>query len=146
MTLNKATHYALYAALEMAGADGPVTVGQVAERYRIPESALAKVFQQLVRAGIAVGLRGTGGGYRLSRPASKITMLDVISVFEPTPSVALGDPAHRTTESAAEPLQRLFDEIEEFVRCTFASVSLETLVRRGHRLSREPLRRTAGGG
>lgn len=140
MTLNKATHYALYAAVEMARAgESPVTVAQVASRYGIPESALAKVFQQLVRSGVAVGLRGTKGGYRLSRPPSRITMLDVISVFEPPPSLALGDPAARTADaSAAAPLQRLFDELDELVRCTFASVSLATLVRRGDRASRSP--------
>lgn len=132
MTLNKATHYALYAAVEMARAgDIPVTVAQVAARYGIPESALAKVFQQLVRSGVALGLRGTRGGYRLSKPSSRVTMLDVISVFEPPPSLSLGDPAQPTGESAAAPLRRLFDELDELVRCTFASVSLETLVRRG---------------
>lgn len=146
MTLNKATHYALYAAVEMARAgESPVSVAQVAAKYGIPESALAKVFQQLVRSGVALGLRGTKGGYRLAKPASRVTMLDVISVFEPPPSLALGDPAQRTTETAAAPLRRLFDELDELVRCTFASVSLETLVRRGERLTREPTRRVAEG-
>jgi Rrf2 family protein len=144
VTLNKATHYALYAAVEMARAgENPVTVAQVAARYGIPESALAKVFQQLVRSGVAVGLRGTGGGYRLSRPASRITAHDVISVFEPPPSLALGDPAQRSVESAAAALHRLFDELDELVRCTFASVTLETLARRSTRLSDEPRRRAA---
>lgn len=147
MTLNKATHYALYAALEMARAgDNPVTVAQVASRYGIPDSALAKVFQQLVRSGVAVSLRGTKGGYRLSRPASKTTLLDVISVFEPPPSLALGDPAQRTIEAAAAaPLRQLFDELDELVRCTFASVSLATLARRAERATRLPTKRTAQG-
>jgi Rrf2 family protein len=132
MTLNKATHYALYAALEMARAgDDPVTVAQVAARYRIPESALAKVFQQLVRSGVASGTRGTGGGYRLARPASRVTLLDVISVFEPPPSLALGDPARSRDDAAAAPLRSLFDELSELVSSTFASVTLATLVRRG---------------
>ena len=65
MTLNKSTYYALYASLEMARAGGgaQVTVTQVAQRYEIPVAVLAKVFQQLVRKGIAVGTRGTRGGH-----------------------------------------------------------------------------------
>jgi Rrf2 family transcriptional regulator, iron-sulfur cluster assembly transcription factor len=147
MTLNKATHYALYAALEMARAgEHLVTVAEVASRYGIPESALAKVFQQLVRSGVAVGVRGTRGGYRLSRPTSRVTLLDVISVFEPPPSLALGDPSPRTSESAAAPLRRVFDELDELVRCTFASITLGTLVRRGEPKARHPEREAVGRG
>jgi Rrf2 family protein len=147
MTLNKATHYALYAALEMARAgDSPVTVAQVAQRYGIPETALAKAFQQLVRAGVAVGTRGIGGGYRLSKPSSRITMADVITVFEPPPSLALGDPAPRATDVTATPLKRVFDELDELVRCTFASISLETLVRRTEHEPRPARRRAVQSG
>ena len=69
MRLNKSTRYALYAAMEMArvGPDVPVTAGEVARRYAIPPTVLAKVFQQLVRGKLAVGERGSCGGYRLAR-------------------------------------------------------------------------------
>lgn len=134
MTLSKSSRYALYAALEMARAgDAPVTVSEVAGPNGIPPTALAKVFQQLVRAGIAVGTRGIGGGYRLARPRSDITVLDIVSVFDPprTPGVdllharAAGEPA--TPRAAA--LQGLFDEVDEGIRATLASVTLDTLVR-----------------
>jgi Rrf2 family protein len=134
MTLSKFSRYALYAALEMARAgDEPVTVGAVAGPHNIPATALAKVFQQLVRAGLAAGTRGIGGGYRLARPRSEITVLDVVSVFEPlrVPGDDLlhaprdgGPPAPHTTM-----LQRLFDEVDEGTRATLASVTLDTLVK-----------------
>ncbi len=134
MTLSKFARYALYAAVEMARAgDEPVTVAQVAEPHGIPPTALAKVFQQLVRAGLAVGTRGIGGGYRLARPRSEITVLDVVSVFDPlrTPG---DDLLHdRANASTAKPnavaLRRLFDEVDEGIRATLASVTLDTLVR-----------------
>ena len=134
MTLSKFSRYALYAAVEMARAgDRPVTVAEVAEPHGIPAAALAKVFQQLVRAGLAVGTRGIGGGYRLARPRAEITVLDVVSVFDPlrTPG---DDLLHaRTNASPATPdaaaLQRLFDEVDEGIRATLASVTLDTLVR-----------------
>ena len=134
MTLSKFSRYALYAAVEMARAgDGLVTVTQVAESHGIPPGALAKVFQLLVRAGIALGTRGIGGGYRLARSRTGITVLDVVSVFDPlrTPG---DDLLHdRANASAATPntaaLQRLFDEVDEGIRATLASVTLDTLVR-----------------
>jgi Rrf2 family iron-sulfur cluster assembly transcriptional regulator len=127
VNLGKSARYALHAAVEMAAAgDRPVTVAEVAARYRIPPNALAKVFQQLVRAGVAAGTRGVGGGYRLSRGPADVSVLDVVSLFEAParPDGSAGDPADRMAG-----LLRLFAEVDEMVRCTYASVSLETLVR-----------------
>lgn len=135
MTIGKSARYALHALLEMAlaGAE-PVTVAGVADRFGLPRTALAKVFQQLVRAGLAVGTRGVGGGYRLARPASQVSVLDVTAAFERphTPGLCL---VTERPESGCERLptcglRQLFDEADELVRCTFASVSLATLARR----------------
>jgi Rrf2 family protein len=132
MNFNKSTRYALYAALEMAqaGTFGHVTVGQVARRYGIPGTALAKVFQRLVRSGLASGTRGVGGGYRLARDPSKITVLDVVSVFEaprPAGHCLAQDRGAPCEEFGACRLRKLFDEVDDSVRNTFASVTLETL-------------------
>ena len=135
MSLSKSTRYALYAAAEMALAgDAPTTVGAVAERYGIPEGALAKAFQQLVRAGLATGTRGIGGGYRLARPASKITVQDVIRVFEPRREIngcLLHDrPGRPCPKAESCRVKWLFIEVDELVRSTYESVTLKTLVRR----------------
>lgn len=133
MKYSKSTRYALYAAMEMGMGKGPVTVGNLAKHYRIPEGALAKVMQDLVRAGIARGVRGVGGGYLLARPPREITVLDVIAVFDPPRRSG-----HCLLADSAEPdcadlpdcrLRRLFDEVDDMARNTFASVNLETLVR-----------------
>lgn len=145
MTIRKSTRYALYAVYQMAlaGAGVQVTVARVAERYAIPVAVLAKVFQQLVRAGLAIGTRGTRGGYSLSREPSRITVLEVIEAFES---------AHRADRCLladdAEPvcddhglcrLRQLFDEVNQQARFTYASVTLETLV--GNRAPQDlPLR------
>ncbi len=133
MIHNKSTRYALYAAVEMASAppDSYVTAAAVAERYRIPSTVLAKVFQQLVRAGIAAGTRGSGGGYQLTRHPSAITMLDVIDVFEPTRVTercilqVLGERSCPDADTCR--IRRVLDEVQEQVRSTYASITLETL-------------------
>jgi Rrf2 family protein len=135
MAITRSTRYALYATAEMAMAgDRPVTVTEVAGRYGIPGGALAKVFQQLVRAGVAVGTRGVGGGYRLARPASRITVLDVMKVFErpraPGACVLHDRPGEQCPQTSVCNLHWLFEEVDELVRCTYESVTLETLVRR----------------
>jgi len=138
MKLHRGTHYALAAALEMTAAeDEPVSVSRVAERNGIPESALAKVVQRLVRAGIAEGTRGVGGGYRLTKPPSRICLLDVIRVFEPAESQA---PREIRGGWAGGRLSPLFAEVDELVRSTFESITLETLAR-GPRLRARPPQR-----
>ena len=119
MTLKKSTYYALCAALELARASGAgqVTAARVARRHGIPEAVLAKVFQQLVHKGLAVGTRGTGGGYSLARRPSEVTVLDVIDVFEAAPDA----------ERLQGPLRELFDAVDERARGTFASVTLDRL-------------------
>jgi Rrf2 family iron-sulfur cluster assembly transcriptional regulator len=135
MIVSKSARYALHAALEMAlSGEEPVTVVSVSRRYGIPQTALAKVFQQLVRAGLATGTRGIGGGYRLARRATHVSVLDVIHVFEP-PHAAKGCMLSPLGKESCPPgkgcgLGSLFDEADELLRCTFASVSLATLARR----------------
>jgi Rrf2 family protein len=134
MTFKKSTRYALYAAMEMArsGGEDQVTVTRVAQRYSISTAVLAKIFQQLVRAGIAESTRGVRGGYRLARKASELTVLEVIEAFELARSARqclLAEEGEKIcNDYTLCRLRKLFDEVEETARCTYASVTLETLV------------------
>lgn len=137
LKLRKSTRYALYATLEMAaaGRDRQVSVAQVAEQYAIPGAALAKVFQRLVRSGLAVGTRGAGGGYLLTRPPSRITVLEVVTAFEPERAPGhclIAEHSAECADPAACRLGRLFDEVDEAARCTLASITLATLVAAPH--------------
>ena len=129
MRFSKTSHYGLCAALEMARLDddGTVTVAEVAARYDFPEGVLAKVFQQLARAGIAIGTRGVGGGYRLAHVPSELSALDVIDALG---SVSANIEDSDDQPSPASSLDRLLQEIDDLVRVTLASTSLETLARR----------------
>lgn len=54
----------------------------VAGWYGLPEAMLAKNLKSLVRAGLLVANTGPAGGFRLSRPADEITVLDVVEAVE----------------------------------------------------------------
>jgi len=53
----------------------------IARRFSLPESALAKSFQSLVRAGVLNSRRGPNGGYRLDRPPKEVTLAEVIEAL-----------------------------------------------------------------
>lgn len=131
--LNKSTQYALQSMLDLARAAGePRTACEIAARYDVPETVLAKVLQQLVHSGIVRASRGVGGGYRLARPASEISVQDVIDLFEPPPPREPSPwdiPRAAVHDEPPDRLRELFDEVDETVRATFRSVTFDTLVR-----------------
>src|SRR3954464_14017960 len=51
---------------------------KLAEYRGVPEAYLAKHLQALSRAGVVESVPGARGGYRLSRPADDVTVLDVL--------------------------------------------------------------------
>ncbi len=82
--LSQTTEYALRAMSCLAYLpDGLVSTAQLAEVTHVPMNYLAKVLQSLAKADLITGRRGVGGGYRLARPASEISMLDVINAISP---------------------------------------------------------------
>lgn len=54
----------------------------IGQAQDIPESFLAKILQSLVRGGLAVSQRGAHGGFALARPATEITLRDVIEAVD----------------------------------------------------------------
>ena len=125
MTFGISVRHALYAVLDLARADedDPMSVASIAQRHQIPETALAKVFQRLVRSGLVVGMRGPRGGYRLARPAAEITVLDVMNVFEPAPPDAREHEGHNGDDR----LQEFFGVVDGQVRKVCASVTIDRL-------------------
>jgi len=57
-------------------------VSEVAEAQSVPESYLAKIFQDLSRSGLVVSHRGAKGGFVLAREPNKITLRQVIEAVE----------------------------------------------------------------
>jgi len=51
-------------------------------RLTLSSGYIAKIFQEVSRAGFAVAIPGPRGGYQLARPASKIRLIDVVEVLE----------------------------------------------------------------
>ena len=82
--LTKRADYAIRAVLALARArDGELmSVRRVAEEQQIPVRFLPQVMTDLVRAGLADGVEGRAGGYRIARPAASISLLDIIEAIE----------------------------------------------------------------
>lgn len=84
MRMSSKGRYAVVAILDVAENAGsrPVSLADVAVRQRISLSYLEQLFAMLRRAGLVAASRGPGGGYRLQRPASEITVGQVFQAVE----------------------------------------------------------------
>jgi Rrf2 family protein len=84
MKLTCASSYALHAVAYMAQqkSDRPVASHKIAQERGIPERFLLKVLKPLVTARVLTSIKGPNGGYRLARPASDITMLEIVEAVD----------------------------------------------------------------
>lgn len=54
----------------------------LAEETGVPLPTAQKLMQRLAGAGLLSSLRGTGGGFKLTRPAAAINLADIIEAIE----------------------------------------------------------------
>lgn len=86
MRLTTKGRYAVTAMLDLSlnYGLGAVTLADISDRQGISLSYLEQLFSRLRKQGLVSSTRGPGGGYRLSRTASEITVMDVISAVDET--------------------------------------------------------------
>lgn len=129
MKLQTATRLGLYAILELARDPArTLSSADLAERFGVSTHSLAKVLRTLSAAGLVQGGRGASGGYRFTGNRRRITLMDIVALFEPAPGNRAAEPGEETEIGAA--LQRVLTEIDEIAEATLRSVSLETMLRR----------------
>jgi len=58
---------------------------ELSETLIIPYKFLTKIMMKLVKADFIISIRGREGGYKLSRPASSITIIEILNYFNEYP-------------------------------------------------------------
>lgn len=84
MNLSRASVYALYGLHYLARqpVGRYVPISEICRSVRVPPKHLAKIFQVLVRARLLASVRGVNGGFLLTRPATAVSVLEVIRAIE----------------------------------------------------------------
>ena len=127
MRLQKNTVLALYSVLDFTARPGElVPASEVAARYDESPHHLAKVLSELARAGIVESVRGVGGGYRFAANARRLTLLDVIRLFEDLGADSANAHAERTPVDRA--LAQVLAEIDQTAIATFGSITVATML------------------
>jgi Rrf2 family transcriptional regulator, nitric oxide-sensitive transcriptional repressor len=83
MRLTSFTDFGLRALMRLAGDPARAfTTDEIAREFGISRNHLAKVIRELAAAGVVATQRGTGGGFRLARPAEEVTLGEIVRLLE----------------------------------------------------------------
>lgn len=115
-TLSLALHYK----------DGPLNVADLSEEQGISVSYLEQLFAYLRRGGLVQGVRGPGGGYILTRPASDISLADIVAAVDGA------DESPRRTGLGLDhnPTAEMWDDLGKVFHDFLKGITLEDVVKR----------------
>lgn len=129
MKLSAKARYGIQALIVLARdypASQPMRVQSLAQDCDAPEKYLVQILQDLRRGGLVEGVRGNGGGYRLSQDPAQIPLKDVLGLLE-GPLVTM---AERGSSNLARVLDPVWRRIDEAVNSVLAEVTVTDLAER----------------
>lgn len=105
MMVSTKGRYALRVLTDMAEhqSEGYLPLKEIAQRQEISEKYLESIVKALVKGGVLKGLRGKGGGYRLSKTPDQFTVGEILRMTEGSlaPVACL--------EAGSEPCEKMLD-------------------------------------
>jgi Rrf2 family protein len=138
MQLGEGIEWAVHCAsiLALVPPDRTMTAAKLAEFHQVPPAYLAKHLQALAQAGIVESVAGRKGGYRLAKPATEISVLDVVHALgggEPTfvcTEIRRRGPAAMPAKHYAAPcgIHAVMDRADAAWRAELARTSILDLV------------------
>jgi Rrf2 family protein len=84
LRINRQTDYAIRIVLALANHEAGVRLSSsiIQKEMLIPQTYMSRIVAQLAAAGLVKTFAGRDGGLQLPRPASEITLKDVVEAFE----------------------------------------------------------------
>lgn len=132
MRISAKTDYAIRAAAELAAApEGQwVKTESVSSAQDIPLPFLLNILAELRTAGLVRSRRGVEGGYQLARPATTVTVADIIRAVDgPLANIAGSRPEELEYSGAAAALRDTWVALRATMRMVLESVNLADLAR-----------------
>ena len=108
--------------------EGLIISQAISKQYNIAGEYMMKIMLRLVNANILQSKRGPHGGYSLARPASKITMLDIIEATEgPVGLISYVD-EYAQKEKFCRKAEQVYKNATAKIKNTLKQVKLSDLI------------------
>lgn len=135
MKLQQSTRYAIAAVIDLASRPNEqVRTQELAETYRISQNHLVRILNALTKANIVTSARGPGGGFMFCGNSKRLTLYDIICLFE----TKWPNEEHRSPQAGnelTEELSRVLHEVDRITWATLRSVTVQTIINNAHRAS-----------
>lgn len=135
MLISTKGRYALRVMLDLAQhpSEGYIPLKEIAQRQEISEKYLEAIIKLLVKARLLTGLRGKGGGYKLTRTPEKYTVREILQLTEDSlaPVACLGAdalPCERAGRCLTLPL---WEGLAEVINKYLDGITLADLLQQG---------------
>jgi Rrf2 family protein len=105
-----------------------VTVLSLAERLKISKIYLEQVFALLRRANLVLSVKGSHGGYQLSKPSKDITAFDILSSIE----ISLFEKSSEIIADDRQALEKtiqdcVLEKLDKTIKAILSQITLESL-------------------
>lgn len=132
MRISSKGRYGLAAMISVAqlGNTGDfVTVISIAEKLGISKIYLEQVFSLLKRSKLVTSIKGSQGGYQLSKPSDKMTVLEILQAVE----ISLFEKTDRSVSQEAVEIENslktlIWDNLDNAIVTALKKVTLADLV------------------
>jgi Rrf2 family protein len=126
MRVSAKADYAVRAMVELASAgEGPVKADRIAQAQGIPIKFLENIMSELRNGGLVRSQRGVEGGYWLARPATEITLAQVIRAVDgPLANVRGARPEDVSYDGSSEALRDVWIAVRASLRRVLDAVTL----------------------
>ena len=133
MKLTTKSEYSILALIYIAGHQkgGFVKIEEICSQYNISKKYLELLLTILRQNRYLKTKRGAAGGYALARPASKISIAEIIRLMDgalaPTESVSRYFFSHTPLEKEKK-IMKVFKEIRDYISARLEALKLSDLV------------------
>lgn len=135
MLISTKGRYALRVMADLAGhpSEEYIPLKEIAQRQEISEKYLEAIIKILVKARLLSGVRGKGGGYKLTRAPAQYTVGEVLRLTEDSlaPVTCIGPdagPCPRAAECVTLPVWKGLDRV---INAYLDGITLADLIRQG---------------
>ncbi len=132
MKISTKGRYALRIMIDLAKhqSDDFVTLKDIANRQEMSEKYLESIIKVLVKNQILVGLRGKGGGYKLTKPLEEYTVWDILDVSEDHLLIVDDSLMHNKSvlNDSDKKILAMWDDLNVLISDYFKGISISSLI------------------
>lgn len=131
MKLATKARYGVTAMMDLAINENirPVTLADISQYQGISLSYLEQLFAKLRSKDLVRGVRGPGGGYRLARSASEISIAQIVAAINDMEEKSPSESIHTSNVQKSETLNDMWDNLSGQIYQFLDGITLDQFVK-----------------